>query len=312
MQIEHYREFIVLAEELHYRNAARRLCMTQSTLSKHISALEGHYGVRLFERDKLHVSLTSKGSILLESATTLWNEYERSMELLSQRDSSRQTLFISGTLDNPSDFSVVSLAVERFEAVNKRYAPHFLPCLSTEIDAQANLLRTREADCAVFNVNEEMLSTLDDAGDFDLVPICKMKLDAVVGKGNILAGREELGIADLDGCTLIKLVGPRLTPTWRQIEKQLVSASVSFGTKPVAASSAYDYMTLDPFDNVLIIPRTSIARQTGTARIPLHESELSLSFGAVFLKERRTQAIDDFIGILRDCFSEMLGTIPSI
>ena len=71
MQIEHYREFIVLAEELHYRNAARRLCMTQSTLSKHISALEGHYGVRLFERDKLHVSLTSKGSILLESATTL-------------------------------------------------------------------------------------------------------------------------------------------------------------------------------------------------------------------------------------------------
>ena len=311
MQIEHYHEFIVLAKELHYRNAASRLCISQSTLSKHISALEHHYGTRLFERDKLHVSLTSKGCILLESATTLWEEYERSMELLSRRDSNRQTLFVSGTLDNPSDFAVVSLTVERFEAANKRYAPHFLPCLSTEIDAQANLLRTGEADCAVFNVNEDMLSSLDDADDFTLIPICKVALDTVVGKGNPLAKRKELGIVDLDGCTLIQLVGPRLTPTWRQIEKQLIDASVSFGTRPVAASSVYDYMTLDPFDSVLVIPRTSIARQTGTVRIPLRESELSLSFGAIFLKERRTQAIDDFIRILQDCFSGTAGIIPS-
>lgn len=98
MNVELYYEFIVLAEELNFHEAARRLCMTQSTLSKHLASLERHYGVRLFKRDRSHVQLTAKGSFLLECALAIWTEYERSIELVKNKPDNARGLFISGLL----------------------------------------------------------------------------------------------------------------------------------------------------------------------------------------------------------------------
>ena len=68
VHIELLHDFIVLSEELNYRAAATRLFTTPSTLSKHIAALEEHYGAKLLHRDKSSVALTSKGALLLEGA----------------------------------------------------------------------------------------------------------------------------------------------------------------------------------------------------------------------------------------------------
>lgn len=128
MQIELLHDFIVLSEELNFRSAAKALFTTPSTLSKHIATLENHYGVRLFNRDRTSVSLTNKGVVLLEGAQKVWDAYEQTLELV-KHDQNASTLHISGTLDNPEDYPLVSRAITKFKVATGNI-PHLLPSKS--------------------------------------------------------------------------------------------------------------------------------------------------------------------------------------
>ena len=57
---------VVLAEELHYGRAARRLRVAISTLSKQVARLEDKLGIVLFIRDSKHVELTEAGKAYIE------------------------------------------------------------------------------------------------------------------------------------------------------------------------------------------------------------------------------------------------------
>lgn len=61
MKIHHLRYFLVLADELHFGRAAKRLSITQPPLSKAIQSLEESLEVRLLERDNKQVRLTPAG-----------------------------------------------------------------------------------------------------------------------------------------------------------------------------------------------------------------------------------------------------------
>ena len=60
MDINAYRIFLTVVEEMNFTRAAKRLYMTQQSLSGHIKRLEDHYEVKLFQR-KPFLSLTPAG-----------------------------------------------------------------------------------------------------------------------------------------------------------------------------------------------------------------------------------------------------------
>jgi len=70
------RQFIAVAEELHYGRAALRAGIAQSPLSQAIQKLEAHVGTPLFIRNKRSVALTPAGKVFLEEAYQ-WLAYER-------------------------------------------------------------------------------------------------------------------------------------------------------------------------------------------------------------------------------------------
>ena len=68
MELRHLRYFMMLAEELSFTKAARRLNIAQPVLSRQIQDLESEIGVQLFDRNSSRVFLTDAGSRFLSEA----------------------------------------------------------------------------------------------------------------------------------------------------------------------------------------------------------------------------------------------------
>lgn len=77
MELRHIQRFVVVAEELNFGRAARRLGISQPPLSQQIQALEHEIGARLFDRTKRSVRLTKAGEAMLLEAYRLIEQGKR-------------------------------------------------------------------------------------------------------------------------------------------------------------------------------------------------------------------------------------------
>ena len=71
IELRLWRQFLAVAEELHFSRAAQRLSMTQPPLTQAIAQLEALLGMRLFERTKRSVQLTAAGAALVPEVRDL-------------------------------------------------------------------------------------------------------------------------------------------------------------------------------------------------------------------------------------------------
>jgi len=102
MELRKLRYFEVLADELHFGRAARRLHITQPPLSMAIQSLEDELGVKLFLRAPRRVTLTHAGAVFLEQARTLLARAQDAIELVRAADRGEvgrlRIGFMSGTI----------------------------------------------------------------------------------------------------------------------------------------------------------------------------------------------------------------------
>jgi DNA-binding transcriptional LysR family regulator len=74
LELRPLRQFVAVAEELHFGRAAQRLHMTQPPLTQAIQQLERTLGARLFDRTQRRVALTAAGAALLPQVKRLLAE----------------------------------------------------------------------------------------------------------------------------------------------------------------------------------------------------------------------------------------------
>lgn len=80
MNLKSIKYFVTLAHCLNFTQAANQYHITQTAMSRYISALETELGVRLFDRSSRSVSLTEAGKIYVEGVEKMLAGYERLLE----------------------------------------------------------------------------------------------------------------------------------------------------------------------------------------------------------------------------------------
>lgn len=148
MEIELLREYLVVADELNFTHAAKRLHTTQSTLSKHIAALEREFGEPLFRRSRRGIELTEAGFIL----------YRRGASVVDMFDSTRAEIAnlkrnlsvrVAGMLQNGDILGLISRVARTLRVEDGAT----LALLPTSAPPSTALLAADEADVIICHRN---------------------------------------------------------------------------------------------------------------------------------------------------------------
>ncbi|MGN1003438.1 MAG: LysR family transcriptional regulator [Oscillospiraceae bacterium] len=114
MEVKLMKEFIVLAETCNFQEAAERLYISASSLSKHVKTMEEEFGVPLFDRTTRNVKLNKCGETFYEYAKQMVKLYDACTsdlnELRINRDCHLSIGFLpkfepSGIIEVLSDFA---------------------------------------------------------------------------------------------------------------------------------------------------------------------------------------------------------------
>ena len=143
--------FIVLAEEQSFTRAARRLMMTQQSLSAHVANLERELGVRLVNRT-VPLSLTFAGEVFLGYAQRLQSTHRELLQEFADIAGDERGLLAIG-IGSTRGHMLLPAAIERFRRAHPRVD---VLIREGENDEVIEDLRTGRVDMAVATVPEDM------------------------------------------------------------------------------------------------------------------------------------------------------------
>ena len=101
MDTNYIKEFVMLAECLNFSEAAERLFISQSSLSKHIQALERDLGTKLFVRTTRSIRLSGVGELFLPYARRITDICSESQIAVDDYKSLSSTSLTIAVMQNP-------------------------------------------------------------------------------------------------------------------------------------------------------------------------------------------------------------------
>jgi DNA-binding transcriptional LysR family regulator len=181
------RYFVAVAEELNFTRAAQRLGIASPALSRAITGLERHLGVRLLERSTRRVTLTEAGQGLLADARVALD----ALDAAAQR--ARRAAGVEGgklLLAVKADVEA-GLLEDVLAAYRAEHAGVPIEVVFTGWHEQPALLRAGEADVAI-------LLEPFAADGLDTEPLLTESQLVALPAGHPLVGRPRLRLADLE------------------------------------------------------------------------------------------------------------------
>ncbi len=179
MDLTYVKEFTVMSEICNYTEAADELFISQSSLYKHIKALETELGVVLFVKDGKHIKLTKYGQMFVPYARRLL-EIER--DFLADIEDEKQeetSIIVLGTAYRVTDL------VRDFR---KKYGDN---CMIRERKGNAELMKD-DTDCDLL-----MACNLDKSSKYERMLFCHEELVVMLPKTHPLANRKSIKVEEL-------------------------------------------------------------------------------------------------------------------
>jgi DNA-binding transcriptional LysR family regulator len=194
MNINYMREFVVLAQDLSYTYAAKKLYLSQPALTRHIATMEEELGVKLLTRTKHSVELTPAG----EDAQKVF------IEVLRRYDEFTDSLLIDGDRTVDLHLGLVYYGVSihygfpLLKAVHQHYPEMHISTISSQSSRVISRLHDGSIDAAV-----TISSRFFDDAAYGNVVIDNIPMFAVMQLSHPLARRNSFSLEELVKLPLI-------------------------------------------------------------------------------------------------------------
>ncbi len=129
IDLRHLRYFLTVADELNFRKAATRLCISQPGLSRQIQQMEDLYKVKLFDRTKRSVKLSPAGKFLQQESQKIFDRLEQVKDKIKDISEGNEGHLKIGFLGSAAQKFVPDLLI--------KLSMHH-PLLSTSLEEMSN------------------------------------------------------------------------------------------------------------------------------------------------------------------------------
>ncbi|MCD7861980.1 MAG: LysR family transcriptional regulator [Lachnospiraceae bacterium] len=203
LELNYLQDFVVLADTLHFQEAANQLYISQSALSKHIKAIEKEFGQDLLDRSHRRVQLTAFGREFLPYARRIVDVQSEYTNSLFPKYTQKEQLISIGIAPLASTASV-SAPLAAFSRSQDQYRMRIYE--DDEVSLYQSLL---DGKCTAIIASEwttphSAPSQWREQMRFHKI-LSATTLVAVLPQGHPLEDREKLYIEDLSGEEYIQL-----------------------------------------------------------------------------------------------------------
>lgn len=192
LDIRLLRTFRAVADTRSFTGAAKKLRLTQSSVSQQIIALERSLGVQLLRRSNKFVGLTTAGEIFLQCARQVIDNLDRVRGMLADQSKAASGHLSIGAPALFCHFLFPSV----LGAFHTRFPGIAMSVITADPDSMAARLAHRELDLALlpYPVKQQSLG---------MVQLGRDELVAIVAPDNALARHDRLQAKELKGQPLI-------------------------------------------------------------------------------------------------------------
>ncbi len=297
MELRQLRYFIAVAEHLSFSKAAQQLHVTVPPLSRQIRQLEDEFDVRLFVRDRRHVTLTDAGRLLLREAKVLVAQTARVTDSVRMAKSGAVGLVKIGI--GPGLGERVSRVLIEY---SKKFPGVEVQCKDVFSSAQYKGLPGGDIDVG-------FVRPYFSSGELVSEYLFEEKFVVHISKANPLSKRKSLRLTDLAEEPLL-LFDPILAGGLHDKILELYAAA---GVKPhifyvppdPAPHNGVQAMLLACRKGISIIPDEIACRPapgSEVAVVPLDEPDATTEVHVVWRKNESSRAVLAFLDIVRCVF----------
>ncbi|MGE4338234.1 MAG: LysR substrate-binding domain-containing protein [Pigmentiphaga sp.] len=289
MELRQLRHFVMLAEEMHFGRAAKRLFLSQPALSTSIMRLERELSVRLFDRDSKSMSLTPVGRALAERAREIVSLADK-FDQFGRAMANGRAGFIDAGFTATLLFRGLDTILERFEV---DYPDIELSLHEMPTQMQIERLRNGHLDAGFVN------SPVPPA-NLESMPLYEERFVACVPERHPLASKPEVDVRELRDEPFV-MFSRDVSPAYYD---HLIAMCASAGFEPhvrISASLLLTVVTLVASGfGISIVPES--VEKSGIPRvrfIPLCGAERRPSAYMVWNREHRAPGLIELIEMVR-------------
>ena len=222
-----------MAETLNFREASERLHLSTPALSKQVKDLETELGVRLLDRNTVHVQLTNAGEVFLAEARQILAQAERAMRQAREVAKGQRGRLAVGNI-GPLTASYMAACLTAFCA---RYPEVEVELIDIELSGQVQALDKRTIHVGFVPAG----AVADLPAGFHHVSVLRTPLGVVASNRHPFAAERSISFAQLAREKLLCITGGTARNTHRTYLESLLAKR---GLKPARVAEVKGFESL--------------------------------------------------------------------